>query len=75
MDSVYFDALGDKLINGKKPTFDNPNNWTQADMKRWFELHREKHDIAWNIRCMVLNYHMNSYTPTTDPLLTENNND
>ncbi len=75
MEKVHFDALGDTLINGKRPTFDNPNGWTQDDMARWFELHMERFIMGWNIRCMALNHHMKNYTPTTDPLLTESNND
>ena len=72
MKTVHFDALGDSLINGKRPEFDNPNDWTQEDMTRWFAKHNDHYRMAWNLRCMALSYHMKTYTPDNDPLLSEN---
>ncbi len=70
MKKVRFNALGASLLNGKPPEFDNPHDWSQADMASWFTKHQDHYNMAWNIRCMALGHHMKTYTPEDDPILT-----
>ncbi len=58
LESVYTESKCAAVNSEGHPTFNNPNGWTQAEMKNFYKKYLAPRSMAANIKWMGLAHHM-----------------